>query len=664
MSAEPEAGIPLSLAVHRARTIENLRYDLALAIPSDLTEPIQGRLSIHLSLTDTSQPLVIDFAAGRDHIHRVSSSGGPLPHTVVNGHIVVGQDGLRLGENTVEIVFRAGDAALNRTREFLYTLFVPARGHHTFPCFDQPDLKARFVLELTIPAGWQSVSNSSEESQEPAGDRLRVRFTETRPIPTYLFGFAAGRFRVETAVCGTRTLRMFHRETDAARVSRNQDEIMSLHTAALDWLEEYTAIPYQFGKLDFVLIPSFQFSGMEHPGAVFYNAASLLLDESATGSQLLGRANLIAHETAHMWFGNLATMRWFDDVWMKEVFANFLAAKIVNPAFPDVNHDLQFLVAHIPAAYAVDRTAGTHPIRQPLDNLNGAGDLYGPIIYHKAPVVMRQLERAMGFEHLRAGLRAFLGRFSFGNATWLDLLQVLSRETDVDLEAWSRAWVEQSGRPTVRTNLERDTGGLLRELAFVQSDPDPTRSLCWPQQIDVLIGTASAQAPVAITCEGERTAVPDVTSLGPVEVVLPAVDGLGYGKFVVDEESRSFLLRRVDELADPLARGTAWITMWDDLLDRRVSPDAFLDAAIRALERENNEQNTQLVIDYLKEAFWRFLTPGGRETVSTRLEQSFRDGLERARSSTLKATYFAGLRSVATTPPGLALLERLWRRRR
>ena len=126
------------------------------------------------------------------------------------------------------------------------------------------------------------------------------------------------------------------------------------------WLEDYTGIPYPFGKFDFVLIPSFQFGGMEHAGAILYNAASLMLDESATQNQLLERASIIAHETAHMWFGDLVTMRWFNDVWMKEVFANFMAAKIVNPSFPQVNHELRFLLAHYPAAYQVDRTAGTN----------------------------------------------------------------------------------------------------------------------------------------------------------------------------------------------------------------------------------------------------------------------------------------------------------------
>src|SRR4029077_20450436 len=232
---------------------------------------------------------------------------------------------------------------------------------------------------------------------------------------------------------------------------------------ALSWLETYTGIPYPFGKFDFVLIPSFQFGGMEHAGKILYNASSMLLDESATQNQLLGRASTISHETAHMWFGDLVTMRWFNDVWMKEVFANFMAAKIVNPSFPAVNHDLRFLLDNYPAAYAVDRTAGTtavpqqradpvqrpagpNAIRQPLANLSEAGTLYGAIIYQKAPIVMRQLELLVGPDVLRDGLRDYLTTHAFENASWTDLIDLLDNRTPLDLAAWSRAWVTEAGR--------------------------------------------------------------------------------------------------------------------------------------------------------------------------------------------------------------------------
>ena len=301
MPAEPEVGIPLTLAIERAHSIERLRYDLAFDIPSSPTEPIHGRVSIHLTLADRSRPLVIDFNARPDCITSVSAAGRRLRYRAANGHIVIHEDELASGENVIEIGFRAGDAALSRAAQFLYTLFVPARAHLAFPCFDQPDLKATFGLELTMPVAWQSVANGPESSRETVGRRVWVRFADTRPIPTYLFAFAAGEFQVETAVRGLRTFRMFHRETDALKVTRNRDVLFDLHASALAWLEEYTAIPYQFGKFDFVLVPSFQFSGMEHPGAVFYNAEALLLDGIRNrGPGARPRAFGRARERAHV----------------------------------------------------------------------------------------------------------------------------------------------------------------------------------------------------------------------------------------------------------------------------------------------------------------------------------------------------------------------------
>ena len=401
-------GVPLPLAEERARRITNLRYELHFSIPPDAAARIRGRAVIRFTLADASRPLVLDFSPpGSQH---GQAGGRDIQFTAVPDHLIVDPKDLREGPNEIALDFDAGDGSLNRNPEFMYTLFVPARARLAFPCFDQPDLKARYSLTLEIPKGWEALANGQESARQERGDRQTLTFAETPPLPTYLFAFAAGRFQIETADRQGRRFRMFHRETDAAKVARNREAIFDLHAASLEWLERYTGIPYPFGKFDFLLVPSFQFGGMEHAGAIFYNASGLLLDQSATQNQLLGRASVIAHETSHMWFGDLVTMRWFNDVWMKEVFANFMAAKIVNPSFPEINHELRFLLNYYPAAYEVDRTAGTNAIRQRLDNLDEAGTLYGAIIYQKAPIVMRQLEMMLGEDGFRDGLREYLRR--------------------------------------------------------------------------------------------------------------------------------------------------------------------------------------------------------------------------------------------------------------
>ena len=651
-----ERGISEALASERRAIITDLRYDLRFTIPADRQSAVRGSAVARFTL-GAPHRVVFDFAQPAERLVRVMANGREVRPQHVNGHVIVPAAATRAGANEIAFDFVAGDEALNRNDEFLYTLFVPARAQLTFPCFDQPDLKALYTLALEVPDGWQAAANGAERRRQ---GRV-IEFEETAALPTYLFSFAAGKFSVETATRDGRMLRMFHRETDAAKVTRNRDAIFDLHGRALSWLTDYTAIPYPFGKFDFVLIPSFQFGGMEHAGAILYNQAGLMLDESATQNQLLERASVIAHETAHMWFGDLVTMRWFNDVWMKEVFANFMAAKIVNPSFPEVNHDLRFLLAHYPAAYQVDRTAGTNAIRQHLANLSDAGQMYGPIIYQKAPIVMRQLEVMVGEEPFRAAMREYLKRYAFGNATWLDLVRILDERTPQDIAAWSRAWVEERGRPEFATRVQADSSGRLADITLTMSDPI-NRALVWPQRLAVSLGYPGDVRTRTVDISGPVTSVPGTAGLDRPAYVLPNGGGIGYGLFLLDEASREHLLDRIENVPDALTRGSAWVTLWDNLLESRIAPGRFLDAALRALPRETDEQNAQRVLSYVIRTFWRWLPPAERARRGGALEVTLRQGLDRAKTQSQKAAWFNAYRDVVLSTDGLRWLERVWRR--
>ena len=658
-SATP--GVTEALAVDRAARVSDLRYDLSLTLPAGRSERISARVAITFSLGDATAPLQLDFEPnGMGAVRLVEANGSIVDAPLERGHIVLPASALRSGSNRVTIEFDAGDAPLNRNDDFLYTIFVPARAHEAFPCFDQPDLKARWTLALDVPDGWETLANGAEATRLSREGRTHVTFAETPPIPTYLFAFAAGRFVVDRAERDGRTFRMVHRETDARKVARNREVLFDLHAAALAWLEQYTGIPYPFGKFDFLLVPAFQFGGMEHPGAIFYNAPGLMLDESATQNQLLERASTISHETAHMWFGDLVTMKWFTDVWMKEVFANFMAAKIVNPSFPLLNHELRFLHAYYPAAYDVDRTAGTNAIRQGLDNLKDAGTLYGAIIYQKAPIVMRQLETIMGADAFRDGLREYLARHRFGNASWPDLIAILDARTAADLSTWSRAWVEEAGRPIVRTELTV-TNHRVATLAFTERDPYPRRGLTWTEDMQVALGYADRVQLVPVRLSGQRTEVDSARGLPAPLFVLPNGGGIGYGEFHLDAASLTWLSTHLPEIDDPLTRGSAWVTLWDAVLDGELPPSRALDLALDALPRETDELNVQRVLSYLQQVYWKFASDRERATRAPRIEQMLRAGLAKAATTSLKSAYFSALRDEALTPPTLAWLARVWR---
>ncbi|MGH7634501.1 MAG: M1 family metallopeptidase, partial [Gemmatimonadaceae bacterium] len=262
-AARVTPGVSWTLAQERHASVSGLSYDLAFTIPAASDRAIVGTATIALTVAPGASPLVLDFVDAEHRAHAVTVDGKPVPYRAAFDHIVLERDRLPAGSHRIGVTFTAGDGSLNRNPDFLYTLFVPSRAHVAFPCFDQPNLKAHFTLTLDVPADWVAVANGAITSRTASGGHAVYRFAETRPIPTYLFAFATGKFFVDSAVRSGRTFHMYHRETDAAKVARNRDAIFDLHAAALKWLEDYTGIKYPFGKFDFVLIPSFQFGGME-----------------------------------------------------------------------------------------------------------------------------------------------------------------------------------------------------------------------------------------------------------------------------------------------------------------------------------------------------------------------------------------------------------------
>lgn len=652
----PEPGVSRDLAQSRASAISEVSYDLHFRIPELQTQPVSGRAIINLSLLNHDQPLVIDFRAPADHIRQVLLNGQAVEYSAVQDHIVISAAQLSAGPLSVEIHFQSTDSALNRQSDFLYTLFVPDNASTAYPVFEQPDIKARYRLSLSIPADWQALANGQLLSRQADPDRSnadRLEFATTQPLSSYLFAFAAGRFQTETVVRDGRQMTMYHRETDAESVARNRDAIFDLHVTALDWLEDYTAIDYPFEKFDFFAIPAFQFGGMEHPGAIWYRAESLFLDPGASRARELGRASLIAHETAHMWFGDLVTMRWFNDVWMKEVFANFLAAKIAGPAFPELDLDLRFYQAHHPTAYAVDRTAGANAIRQPLDNLREAGSLYGAIIYQKAPVVMNQLELLLGKQALRDGLRTYLADYAYANADWQDLIDILDANSERDLFAWSHAWVDQPGRPRIQSIWQQSA------LEIVQRDDDAQRDLLWAQPLSVLVSRDGQLQTYQLELSGRNVLI-DMPDQRRPEFVLTGVDGVSYARFEMDESSRQSLLTAVHELDSALHRAVAWQHLWEDVLENRLAPEQLLQSLMVGLQVEDDALMAQQMMGLVRSLWWRYIPEDARQQQAAALEQVLWEALQKASSAGDKGAYFDTLVNVTVSRNGVQRLYDLW----
>ena len=653
--SEPELvpGVSRELARQRAATVSGLHYALDFVIPEQSDADIDGHVVIAFDLLDTTTALALDFTGGADRVRGVSSNGEPAAWRAEREHIVIPAATLTRVRNEVEIEFIAGSAALNRNPSYLYSLFVPDRARTAFPLFDQPDLKATFELTLTLPSGWRALSNASVESVSPNGSSATHRFRRSALISPYVFAFVAGEFESVTRERNGRSMTMLHRETDAATVERNVEAIFDLHAAAIEWLEEYTGIDYPFAKLDFALIPAFQYNGMEHAGAILYRARSLLLDEAPSDMDLLGRASLIAHETAHMWFGNLVTMEWFDDVWLKEVFANLMAAKIVNPSFPEINHELNFLVRHAPAAYSVDRTAGANPIRQPLPNLNEAGQLYGPIIYNKAPIMMRQLESLVGQERFQAGLREYLDRYAFANASWSDLVDILDATTDDDLGAWSEVWVNTPGRPLLQRQSEQASGGDAGHV-LLQDDPAGSGRV-WPQRLEIAVMADAAARRTAVLSSSRSTPLDGLAGESGERFVFNS-DGRGYGLFPADAGN----LLAWDTLGE-VERAAELINLYENMLaGGEPAPSDYFTALLGIAERETNQLLLGLELDQLTAIYWKLLPTDARLDAAAELETTLWQSMLEQTDESSRKVRFDAFADIATTPEALRNLHDIW----
>ena len=664
-------GVTFRLAEMRKSAISKVEYDLRLELQK--TGPISASITIRFQFEDDANvPIVLDFNAPPAQIKACRFNGQDSSPKISQGHLVwpatiaASNEQRSTTPQEIQIDFVAGDQSLNRNDEFLYTLLVPDRASTVFPCFDQPDLKARFRLELDLPPDWIASANGKLIQQSEGRDnRTKVVFDQTKQISTYLFAFAAGEFQSITKTVDGRQMTMLHRESDEDKVARNLDAIFQTHAFSLDWLERYTNIDYQFDKFDFVLIPAFQYGGMEHIGNIFYNADQLLLDESATTNQKLGRASLIAHETAHMWFGNLVTMKWFDDVWLKEVFANFMAAKIVHPRFPDINHDLGFLLKHHPSAYGEDRSGGTYPIQQRLDNLRNAGTLYGRIIYQKAPIVMRQLETMIGQSTLQDGLREYLTAYQYDNAVWDDLIRILDKKTDVDLNSWSEAWVKEPGTPEIDSKLE-NAPAQKQVLTLRQTRTTPNDKF-WSQQVDVkVVSEGKVVFETRTTIEGETSEIELPETVAEFDFYLANSSELGYGYFRLDPKSLAFLREHIQTIENDVTRGAAWISLYESLVrssgkEDELTPIQFIRALENGISSESEPLNRQNLLSQLGTVFWKFLSPNERKIVAPGLESKLLSWLESDVSVDAKSAYFKSLVQIACTSETIGRLMSIWK---
>lgn len=314
-----------------------------------------------------------------------------------------------------------------------------------------------------------------------------------------------------------------------------------------------------------------------------------------------------------MWFGDLVTMNWFNEVWMKEVFANFIADKVVTPMFPQFNFDLQFLIAHYDAAYSVDRTSGANAIGQKLANMKDAGSLYGGIIYHKAPIVMRMLEQKIGEQELQRGLQQYLAKNKYGNAGWNDLISILSKSNTDDLARWSDIWVNEAGRPTLKTKI---TGN---NVEIEQVDPSG-KNRVWPQDLEVVFPAKGEMANSLINMDKKTVQIKNQPA-EPCEWIYLNAKGKTYGFVEMDSLSVHYFLSKYGILKDDLLRASVLTDLTENMHEGKIQPGSLMNMLINELPGETNSVIFERMLSTMEFCFNYKSNPDEQQLVQKKIEE-------------------------------------------
>ena len=676
-------GVSRALAAYRAARVRDVSYDLVLDVTAHDTA--RGHVIVRFARRGGGDA-ILDFRGLA--LSGARANGRPVAALVANGaHLRVPAAALRAGANVLDFDFAAAIAPAGASvirfhdttdgADYLYTLLVPADANALFPCFDQPDLKAQVTFTLRTPKGWTAVANGAarDSSVDPSGART-FRFARTRPISTYLIAFAAGPWATRTRTVGGRRITMYVRASRAAEAET--DSLIAANARGLAWLERYFARPYPFGKFDFVLAPAFPFGGMEHPGAIFYNEESFIYRERPTLTQRLGRTATIYHEVAHQWFGDLVTMKWFDDLWLKEGFATYMAAKMQDALDPSSQAWKTFYLRNKPVAYAVDASEGTTPIWQQLANLDQAKSNYGAIVYNKAPSVLKQLDYLVGDDAFRAGLRRYLARHAYGNATWRDLLGAVGEAAHRDLTAWGNQYILRPGVPTLTAtaDLIESTCALrghdgakcgaqsVRELTISQQ---PTRASvssagAWPMRSQLLAWGWDEPTPQRVDVESSRaeTKVTLPRPAGWPALLFPNAGDYAYAITLLDSGSVAWTERRIGTVHDAFLRAMLWGSLWDLVREARLDPARYVSLAERELLAERDEQIVASVLARVSYAATHYLADARRDSLLPALEGVLvRATYDTSRVYGIRKSHLDALVGIAATPAALARLDAL-----
>ena len=631
------ANITREEATLRSGVVKAGAYRVTVDVTGNGVADPERTFASHTELDFVSQGGSTHVDVIADEIRSATLDGSPLPTDEFDGYRLPLKD-LTEGSHTIVIdavcrFSRTGEG-LHRFVDtdgkiYLYSQFETADARRMYATFEQPDQKATFQLTVLAPAHWNVFTNSRSVAGELIGEGIaRFEHAPTPVISTYITALVAGEYHVVrgqiTSAAGLLPASVACRASMAEFL--DADRILETTQRGFDVFESTFGVPYAFDSYDQIFVPEFNFGAMENAGCVTFRD-QYLFRSRVTAREMEARDNTILHELAHMWFGDLVTMRWWDDLWLNESFAewasHFAADEIARKHGTGANPWASFSNERKAWAYLQDQLSTTHPIAADMSDLEKVEQNFDGITYAKGASVLKLLVSFVGIEAFTKGVGNYFRKHAHGNTTLTDLLTELEAASGRDLSWFTGQWLESAGVNTLRAEFEVDETGTFTRFAIVQTAPE-----AWPTLrthrlgIGIYANTDNGLERVDYVetdISGERTDVPDLVGRPRRDLVLLNDGDLTFAKVRLDEMSRNTLVNGIDRLADPLARAVTWSLFWDSVRDAEIAPQELVSLALQGIGSEKDMAAITTVLAQAAACSGRFMAPELREAANMKL---------------------------------------------
>ncbi|HVK61527.1 MAG TPA: aminopeptidase N, partial [Bdellovibrionales bacterium] len=663
-----EDNLTRAFAESRHSQVKTVDYKIHLTLNKDADE-YKGKTTITTTLAKTNSPLSIDFVTKKiesirvngetitDYATRKGSFDIPAKYLKPNTEIEV--------EYTSEYS-KTGDGFQKSKdpedgSEYAYSDFEPFGAHTLFPCFDQPDLKATFRVSFDAPSEWKVISNELVESADKAKGRTLTVMKQTKPISTYLFFVGSGPFAEWNDKEGDIPLVIYARKSLAKYVDHKR--LFDTTKTGLRFFTEYFGTPYPFSKYGQVFVPEFMWGGMENPGAVTLNEKNIYRG-AVTSARLSGRDDLILHEMAHMWFGDLVTMKWWNDLWLNESFATYAATIAQARA---LKNEAAWIGFHSEKGwgYWQDQLITTHPIENNVADVRATKSNFDGITYAKGAATLKQLHFFVGEEGFREGLRKYFSDFAWKNTIREDFTSAIGKASKTNLAKWTHDWLQTAGPNRVFVDWSCKDGTVnqatMRQSPSVSNTLSPHRAVVGSFKIGEN-GSFNLTDRAEVRYDGRSTKIKELIGKPCPDFVYPNVDDQDYALFSLDETSVKHAAKALEGgVADPLLRLMIWGTLHQMVRDTKLSAMDYFNATIPALEKEKNGFVLGALIgrySTFRDNYTLYLTPEQRTSLAPRLEAAVwsratntKDGIDS------QLSFFDFYLSIAQTPEGITRLK-------